>query len=158
MGFLFPLILLVVFNSVWGNHYTTVHGVRVELKRFYLPGLMTMAIVARRCIRPKGDRVNFKRPKLHPAIVFGIVAATIPELRLKLRGMVESGVRDLVIDLATVRMVDSSGIGLLVSAHNSLRKVGGQLAVIHASGDLLELFHSMRMHQHFPVSGNGGVQ
>jgi anti-anti-sigma factor len=83
-----------------------------------------------------------------------IVAATIPELRLKLRGAVEEGVRELVIDLAGVRMVDSSGLGLLIAAHNSLRKVGGQLAVIHASEDLLELFRSMRMHQHFSVSGN----
>lgn len=45
MGFLFPLILLVVFNSVWGHQHTTVDGTRVELDRFYLPGLMTMAIV-----------------------------------------------------------------------------------------------------------------
>lgn len=45
MGFLFPIILLVVFNSVWGNQHTTVDGVRVTLDVFYLPGLMTMAIV-----------------------------------------------------------------------------------------------------------------
>jgi anti-anti-sigma factor len=83
-----------------------------------------------------------------------IVAATIPELRSKMRGVVEEGVRSLTIDLAGVRMVDSSGLGLLIAAHNSLRKVGGQLALIHASNDLLELFHSMRMHQHFSVSGN----
>ena len=83
-----------------------------------------------------------------------IVAATIPELRLEMRGILDQGIRDLVIDLASVRMVDSSGLGLLIAAHNSLRKVGGRLAVIHASADLLELFRSMRMHQHFSVSGN----
>jgi anti-anti-sigma factor len=83
-----------------------------------------------------------------------IVAATLVELRRQMRAIVEEGVRDLVIDLADVRMVDSSGLGLLIAAHNSLRKVGGQLAVIHASHDLLELFRSMRIHQHFSVSGN----
>jgi len=83
-----------------------------------------------------------------------IVAATIPELRLKLRGAVEEGVRELVIDLAGVRMVDSSGLGLLIAAHNSVRKVGGRLSVIHACTDLLELFQSMRMHQHFSVTGD----
>jgi anti-anti-sigma factor len=90
-------------------------------------------------VRPSGDN---------------IVAATLPELRLKLRCMVDEGVRDLVVDLADINMVDSSGIGLLISAHNSLRKLGGQLALIHASADLLELFRSMRMHQHFSISGN----
>ena len=48
----------------------------------------------------------------------------------------------------------SDWIGLLISAYNSLRKVGGQLAVIHASTEILDLFHTMRMHQHFSVSGN----
>ena len=51
-------------------------------------------------------------------------------------------------------MVDSAGIGLLISAHNSLKKAGGELAVIHASSDILALFRTMRIHQHFSVSGN----
>jgi anti-anti-sigma factor len=83
-----------------------------------------------------------------------IVAASIADLRSKMRGMVEEGVRELAIDLTGIQMVDSSGIGLLISAYNSLRKVGGRLAVIHASQDILELFQTMRMHQHFSVSGD----
>jgi anti-sigma B factor antagonist len=83
-----------------------------------------------------------------------IVAATIPELRTELRGLVADGIRDLVVDLGGVRMVDSSGIGLLMAAHNSLRRAGGHLTIVNASADLLELFRSMRMHQHFRVSGN----
>ena len=83
-----------------------------------------------------------------------IVAASIPELRSTLREIVAQGVQELVIDLAHVHMVDSSGIGLLISAFNSLRKAGGRLALIHASAELLELFQTMRMHQHFSVSGD----
>jgi anti-anti-sigma factor len=83
-----------------------------------------------------------------------IVAGSIPELRSKIKAIVEEGVRDLVIDLTSVQMVDSSGIGLLISAYNSLRKLGGQLAVINASPEILELFRTMRMHQHFSVTGN----
>ena len=90
-------------------------------------------------VRPSGDT---------------IVAATLPELRSKMRGIVEEGVKDLTVDLADVRMVDSSGIGLLISAYNSLRKVGGQFALIHVSPELMDLFKTMRMHQHFTVSGS----
>jgi anti-anti-sigma factor len=90
-------------------------------------------------IRPAGD---------------SIVAASIPELRSKMRGIVDEGIRELVVDLTDVQMVDSSGIGLLISAYNSLRKVGGRLAVIHASAEILALFQTMRMHQHFSVTGN----
>ncbi len=83
-----------------------------------------------------------------------IVAASVPELRVRMREIVAQGVRELVLDLTEVQMVDSSGIGLLMAACNSLRKTGGQLAIIHASEDILDLFRSMRMHQHFSVSGN----
>ena len=77
-----------------------------------------------------------------------------PNCVSKMREIVAEGIRELVVDLADVHMVDSSGIGLLISAYNSLRKVGGRLAVIHASAEILELFQTMRMHQHFSVSGN----
>jgi anti-anti-sigma factor len=90
-------------------------------------------------IRPAGDN---------------IVAASVPELRSKMRGIVDAGISEMVVDLTDVQMVDSSGIGLLIAAFNSMRKIGGSLAVIHASADILELFRSMRMHQHFNVSGN----
>ena len=83
-----------------------------------------------------------------------IVAASVPDLRSKVRGIIGEGVRELVMDLSDVRMVDSSGIGLLISAHNSLRKLDGKLSVIHASAEILELFQTMRIHQHFSVSGN----
>src|SRR5947209_3428158 len=94
-------------------------------------------------IRPAGD---------------DIVAASVPELRSKMRAAVEEGVREMVVDLAGVHMVDSSGIRLLISAHNSLSKAGGRLAVIHASRDILELFKTLRMHQHFSVSGGAEAE
>ena len=83
-----------------------------------------------------------------------LVAARLPVLRSRLTEMVASGVVHLTLDLAGVKAIDSTGIGLLVSAHNSLRKAGGELNVIHVSSDILELFHAMRIHQHFSVSGN----
>lgn len=83
-----------------------------------------------------------------------LVSISLPPLRSKMREIVGSGIRHLTVDLAKVQMVDSAGLGLLMSAHNSLRKTGGQLAVIHASEDILQLFQTMRFHQHFSVSGN----
>ena len=83
-----------------------------------------------------------------------LVAAKLPALRARLREMTASGIQHLTLDLADVEAVDSTGIGLLVSAHNSLKQAGGELAVIHASKDILELLRTMRIHQHFSVSGN----
>jgi anti-anti-sigma factor len=85
-----------------------------------------------------------------------VVAALVPELRSALRGALANGVREMIIDFAHVEMVDSTGLGLLISAHNSICKAGGRLAVIHASKEILDLFRSMRIHQHFSVSRDGG--
>lgn len=82
-----------------------------------------------------------------------LVASKVPELRSKLRGLVESGAQLVTLDLAGVRMVDSTGIGLLISLHNSLKKSGGRVDVINASKDILALFRTMRIHQHMAVSG-----
>ena len=82
-----------------------------------------------------------------------ITASVAPELRILLKNLVAEGIRDLVFDLTNVRVVDSSGIGLLVAAHNSLSRLGGKVEVIHASADLVELFKAFRLDKHFTVSG-----
>ena len=83
-----------------------------------------------------------------------VVAASVPELRSLLKDTISGGARDIVLDLCHVAMVDSSGLGLLIGTYNSLHKVGGRLAIVHASKDLLQLFQTMRMHQRFAISGN----
>jgi anti-anti-sigma regulatory factor len=46
------------------------------------------------------------------------------------------------------------GVGLLISVHNTLKKAGRQLSVIHVSKDIFDLFRTLRMHQHFSISGD----
>lgn len=82
-----------------------------------------------------------------------LVASVVPRVRSLLREAVAAGLQHLVIDMSEVQMVDSAGLGLLISAHNSLKKNGGSLSVVQASADILELFTTMRIHQHFSVSG-----
>jgi anti-anti-sigma factor len=93
-----------------------------------------------------------KQAVVHPE--GDVVAATIGGLRQEMQGLLSDGVQEITVDLSDVRMMDSRGIGLLISAHNSLRRVGGTLAVVHASKDILDLLHTMRIHQHFSVSGD----
>jgi anti-anti-sigma factor len=82
-----------------------------------------------------------------------VTAPAVPELREVLRGAVAEGVREVVLDLSNAKMLDSCGIGLLIAVHNSLRKAGGKLGVIHASQEIVALLQAMRIHQHFSVTG-----
>jgi anti-anti-sigma factor len=83
-----------------------------------------------------------------------IADGSLRALRTQVRGIVDNGARELVVDLADVQVVDSNGIGLLVSAHNLLHRLGGRLVVVHASQDILDLLHAMRLHNHFSVNRN----
>jgi hypothetical protein len=40
----------------------------------------------------------------------------------------------------------------LIAAHNSIRKLGGRLSVIHASREIVDLLHTMRIHRHISVA------
>ncbi len=85
-----------------------------------------------------------------------IVATSVPELRPAMRDLVRDGVRQITVDLADTIMIDSTGLGFLISAFNSVSKVDGSFSVINASPEILELLDTMRMSQHFSVSGRQG--
>ena len=87
-----------------------------------------------------------------------VVASSVPELRAAMRELVREGVREMNFELASAQMIDSTGIGLLLSAYNSLSQAGGKFAVTEASPDIEELLRTMRVHQHFSVSGRKGPQ
>src|ERR1700722_3487164 len=80
-------------------------GVRNERSK-NMNEVLTAQTENRAVIRPEAD----------------VVAASVADLRYRMRGLIGAGVRDLVVDLSGVQMVDSAGLGLLISAHNSLRK------------------------------------
>jgi anti-sigma B factor antagonist len=82
-----------------------------------------------------------------------VVSSLVPELRPAMRDLLRSGVREVVLDLEHVEMMDSTGIGLLLSAYNSISGLGGTFAVVGASDEIVELLRTMRVHQHFSVSG-----
>jgi ABC-2 type transport system permease protein len=45
MTFAFPILLLIVFNGIFGHGHTNVAGASVQLKVFYVPGIIAMSIV-----------------------------------------------------------------------------------------------------------------
>ncbi len=84
-----------------------------------------------------------------------LTAVTAPELRPELKNVIIDGVRDLVLDMTQVHVVDSAGIGLLVAVYNSLARLNGTLSVVNLSGELLKLFKAFRLDRHFSISGTG---
>ena len=82
-----------------------------------------------------------------------LTAALVPALQGALKEELASGAREIVFDLTQTVALDSSGIGLLIAAHNSMSKVSGATRVINASPDILHLLQSMRLAGRLQASG-----
>lgn len=82
-----------------------------------------------------------------------LTASGVPALQAELKQHLTEATQELVFDLAHTTMLDSSGIGLLIAAANSLSRRNGRLRVINASADILQLFQSMRLVSRLNVTG-----
>ncbi|MBN1888951.1 MAG: STAS domain-containing protein [Thermoflexales bacterium] len=67
-------------------------------------------------------------------------AASAPEVKARLKRMVESGVIQLVADLSGVSFIDSSGLAALVSGLKAVREKGGALKLAGLNQQALTVF------------------
>jgi serine/threonine-protein kinase RsbW len=82
-----------------------------------------------------------------------LTAALVPDLQASLKEMLSKGARDLDFDLASTTMLDSSGMGLLIAAANSVAPNGGKVRVTNVCPDIFRLLQSMRLTSRLNVSG-----
>ena len=82
-----------------------------------------------------------------------LTAVLVPDLQTGLKQMLNGGTSEVVFDLAKTAMLDSSGIGLLIAAANSLARSGGKVRVTNVSPDILRLLQSMRLVGRLNVTG-----
>ncbi|MCA1792477.1 MAG: STAS domain-containing protein [Desulfotignum sp.] len=84
-----------------------------------------------------------------------VVASMAETFKAELVSAIDASQGELIIDLAGVEMVDSVGIGVIISAHNTLHQSGRKLEVINVSTDVYSLFATMRLNRRFTVAQAG---
>ncbi|MBL7997909.1 MAG: STAS domain-containing protein [Candidatus Kapabacteria bacterium] len=70
--------------------------------------------------------------------------ADAAEFSKHIQSLAEQGVRRVLVDMSAVRVMNSSGLGMLVAAHSTLRKFGGAVdfaAVPEKVTSLLAMTH-----------------
>lgn len=60
-------------------------------------------------------------------------------LKRTLRSLVEQNLKKIVLNLAGVKKIDSSGLGELVSGYATVKKAGGELRLLNLSDHVAEL-------------------
>jgi anti-anti-sigma factor len=81
------------------------------------------------------------------------VASVVPDLKTAMQTELQAGVDELEFDLRDTPMLDSSAIGLLIAACNSLARQGASLRVVNVSPEILQMLQSMRLVSRLNVTG-----
>jgi len=84
-----------------------------------------------------------------------LTSENVPLLKDAMRGACEKKGR-IVLDLKEVPMMDSSGLGALVTLHVSARTRGCRLEVMNASKQILDLFSMTNVLSLFEATGRCG--
>ena len=73
------------------------------------------------------------------------------EFRKHLLQLIESGTKDVVIDLDNVRFIDSSGLGALVYALREAKLAGGDLKIANVRNQVYAMFKVTRLNKIFDI-------
>jgi len=76
---------------------------------------------------------------------------TAPRLRERLVELVDAGSRHVIVDLAGVEFLDSTGLGVLVGAMKRLRVANGTFGLVCSKEPLLKIFRITALDQVFPI-------
>jgi anti-sigma B factor antagonist len=76
---------------------------------------------------------------------------TSQQLHSDLRGLVDNGNKNILINLSKVRMIDSSGLGTLVAGFTTVERAGGQLKLTNLSDKASELMTITKLYTVFDV-------
>jgi len=72
-------------------------------------------------------------------------ALSVTELRPLFDKVVDDGRRDVVVELSELRLIDSSGVGALVSLYKRVRGGGGQVQFTGVTAQPLVIFKLLRL-------------
>jgi anti-sigma B factor antagonist len=77
-------------------------------------------------------------------------AVTAPELRPALDALVAENKQKIIIDLSSLRLIDSSGVGVLVSLFKRARANGGDVRIVGVRDQPRAIFRLLRLDRVFP--------
>ena len=72
-------------------------------------------------------------------------AISTPELRIAIESLVNEKRKRVVVDLSALRLIDSSGVGAIVSLYKRVRAQGGKVGVTGLRDQPLAIFKLLRL-------------
>jgi anti-sigma B factor antagonist len=78
-------------------------------------------------------------------------AVTAPDLRNVVDQLVNERRKSVTLELSSLRLIDSSGVGVIVSLFKRIRANGGQVKIVGLRDQPRAIFRLLRLDRVFPV-------
>ena len=78
-------------------------------------------------------------------------AVTAPELRTVVDDLVNSNTMAVTLELSALRLIDSSGVGVIVSLFKRIKSNGGQVKIVGLRDQPRAIFRLLRLDRVFTV-------
>jgi anti-sigma B factor antagonist len=78
-------------------------------------------------------------------------AVTAPDLRAVVDLLVSEKRKAVTLELSSLRLIDSSGVGVIVSLFKRIRANGGQVKIVGLRDQPRAIFRLLRLDRVFPV-------
>ena len=76
---------------------------------------------------------------------------TAPEFKERMVELIESGKKQIVVDLSKATFIDSTTLGVLVGGVKRLRPTGGSLALVCTDQNISKIFEITGLDRVFPI-------
>lgn len=76
---------------------------------------------------------------------------TAPRLKQELVSVIEAGCTNVIVDMQNVGFIDSSGLGVLVSALRRARERDGVVRIVCTRDNILKIFRITGLDKVFPI-------
>lgn len=80
-----------------------------------------------------------------------VLGDEIDELRSAIRNLIDEGKKKIILNLAEVDYIDSSGVGALVGGFTAVRNAGGELKLLNLSQKVHDVLHVTKLYTVFDI-------
>lgn len=78
-------------------------------------------------------------------------AVTVPDIRPSIEALVEEQRMSIVVDVSSLRLIDSSGVGVVISLYKRCKAYGGVVRVSGLKDQPLAIFKLLRLDRVFAL-------
>jgi anti-sigma B factor antagonist len=79
---------------------------------------------------------------------------TVPDIRPVIEKIVQAGTTKVALDLENLEVIDSSGIGAIVSLFKRVRSMGGDVKIVGVRGQPREILRLLGLERAFDLVAN----